>query len=278
MVSWSVLGGRVLGPAPFLIAGIVNLTPDSFYDGGRYNTPDAGADKGRLLLDQGAHVLDLGGESTRPFSTPVDAEAELGRLMPVIRKILAHEPRTSISVDTYKAQVADTCLRAGAVIINDISACRFDPDLLEVLVSHKPGYVLMHALDRPANMQKDPQYRDVVSQVMVFFETHLRRLVQAGLPEERIVLDPGIGFGKTVKHNLELLKNIERFQSFGRPLLVGLSYKSVWGTLLGLGLEQRGLPTQVAVALMAAKGVAVHRVHDVHLTRNTLKIVKNICS
>ncbi len=278
MVSWSVLGGRVLGPAPFLIAGVVNLTPDSFYDGGRHNTPDAGVDQGCLLLDQGAHVLDLGGESTRPFSTPVDAETELGRVMPVIKKILAHDPRAIISVDTYKAQVAEACLKAGAVIINDISACRFDPDLLEVLVSHKPGYVLMHSLDRPENMQKDPQYRDVVSQVMFFFETHLRRLVQAGLPEERIVLDPGIGFGKTVKHNLELLKNIERFQSFGRPLLVGLSYKSLWGTLLGLGLEHRALPTQVAVALMAAKGVAVHRVHDVHLTRNTLKIVENICS
>jgi len=278
MVRWSVRGGGVIGPAPFLIAGVVNITPDSFYDGGRHYSPQAAAHHGLELLHQGAHILDLGGESTRPFSTRVEAGTEMDRVMPVLQKILKAHPRASISVDTYKGSVAAQCLDAGALIINDVSACRFDPELLDVLAQYKPGYVLMHTLDRPENMQTDPRYRDVTREILSFFETHLTRLVRAGLPENRIVLDPGIGFGKTLEHNLEIMSNMECFHVLGRPLYVGLSYKSLWSGLLEVDLKDRGMPTQVGTALMAARQVGIHRVHDVADTVKTLKIVENICS
>lgn len=278
MVRWSVGGGGVLGPAPFLIAGVVNITPDSFYDGGRHYVPQAAVYHGLELLSQGAHILDLGGESTRPFSQRVDADTEMDRVRPVLQKILEAHPEANISVDTYKARVAAQCLKAGALIINDISACRFDPELLDVLVQYKPGYVLMHTLDRPENMQTDPRYRDVTREILSFFETHLTRLVQAGIPESRIVLDPGIGFGKTLEHNLEIMRNMECFHVLARPLFVGLSYKSLWSGLLDVELKDRGLPSQVGTALMAAKQVGIHRVHDVADAGNTLKIVENICS
>ncbi len=278
MIQWSVKGGGVIGPAPFLIAGIVNITPDSFFDGGKYHAPAQAAAHAALLLDQGAHILDLGGESTRPFAAPVDASIEISRVIPVMEQILKARPDTNISVDTYKARVAKKCLQSGAVIINDISACRFDPELLDVLVEHKPGYVLMHALDRPERMQNDPVYDNVVKEILTFFEKKLNQLVRAGLPEDRIVLDPGIGFGKTLEHNLEILRHIESFTVLDRPLYIGLSNKSMWGKMFGLELKERVLPTQVAVALMAAKNVRIHRVHDVQLTSNTLKTVENICS
>ncbi len=278
MIQWSVKGGGVIGPAPFLIVGIVNITPDSFFDGGKYNATAQATAHAALLLDQGAHILDLGGESTRPFAEPVEASIEISRVMPVMKQILEAHPDANISVDTYKARVAKQCLQSGAVIINDISACSFDPELLDVLVEHKPGYVLMHALDRPEKMQNDPRYDNVIKEILSFFEKKLNQLVRAGLPEDRIVLDPGIGFGKTLEHNLEILKNIERFKILNRPLYLGLSYKSAWGKLLGLELKQRGLPSQVAVALMAAKNVRIHRVHDVQLTGKTLKMVEAICS
>ncbi|WP_291322778.1 dihydropteroate synthase [Desulfonatronospira sp.] len=278
MVTWYVRGGGVIGPAPFLIAGIVNITPDSFFDGGRHFEPEAAARHGLELLNQGAHILDLGGESTRPFSQSVSAESEMTRVLPVLENLLDVNRDAIISVDTYKSRVASRCLEAGAVIINDISACRFDPELLDVLLQYKPGYVLMHTLDRPENMQTDPRYTDVTREILSFFETNLTRLVRAGMPENRIVLDPGIGFGKTLEHNLELMRNMECFHVLGRPLFVGLSYKSMWSRLLGLELQERGMPTQVGTALMAAKQVGIHRVHHVQDTRITLKIVENICS
>ncbi len=276
MPEWSVRGGETIGPAPFLIAGIVNITPDSFYDGGLYQDSLVGAEHGCQLWEEGAHVLDLGGESTRPFSQPIDSETELGRVLPVQEKILETYPDARISIDTYKAEVADQCLQAGAVAINDISACRFDPPLLDVLLQYQPGYVLMHTLDHPENMQKNPRYRDVISELMSFFEERLAYLVRAGLPEENIVLDPGIGFGKTLEHNLEILRNINQFHRLGRPLFMGLSYKSLWGKLLDLELQDRGLPTQVATALMASRNVGIHRVHDVRATRDTLRIVESL--
>jgi len=278
MVRWSVRGGGVIGPAPFLIAGVVNITPDSFYDGGRHYSLESAAHHGLELLSQGAHILDLGGESTRPFSERVEADTEMDRVLPVLQKILEVRPEATISVDTYKASVAARCLEAGACIINDISACRFDPQLLDVLVQYKPGYVLMHTLDRPESMQTDPRYRDVTREILSFFETHLARLVQAGIPESHIVLDPGIGFGKNLEHNLEIMRNMECFHILGRPLYVGLSYKSLWSGLLEVELEGRGMPTQVGTALMAAKQVGIHRVHDVSDSVTTLKIVENICS
>lgn len=274
--TWHVSGGRVLGPAPFFLAGIVNVTPDSFFDGGRYLEPEAALDQGRELARAGAHILDVGGESTRPGAQAVSEEQELARVIPVVRE-LGRLPLACldglagafplISVDTYKARVADEALHAGACIVNDISACRFEPGLLDVLAQHKPGYVLMHSLGRPGTMQEDPRYLDVVGEILRFFEERLGVLVKAGVPEANIVLDPGIGFGKLLEHNLAILRGMERFGSLGRPLYVGLSNKSLWGGLLGLGPGQRQTATAVALGLLVARGVLVHRVHDVAQAR-----------
>lgn len=274
--TWHVSGGRVLGPAPFLVAGIVNVTPDSFFDGGRFLDPQAAVAQGRELALAGAHILDIGGESTRPGAAPVSEADELARVVPVVRA-LAGLPAAdlpglpgqfqlgspALSVDTYKAKVAEEALSAGACIVNDISACRFDPGLMDVLARHKPGYVLMHSLGRPGTMQQGPRYDDVVGEIMAFFEERLTALTRAGLPEANIVLDPGIGFGKLLEHNLAILRGLERFGALGRPLFVGLSNKSLWGQLLGLGPGQRQTATAVAVGLLVARGVLAHRVHEV---------------
>ncbi|MFO8033054.1 MAG: dihydropteroate synthase [Desulfohalobiaceae bacterium] len=274
--TWSLARGRVLGPAPFFVLGVLNVTPDSFYDGGDFLQQDAALKQAEDLLEQGADVLDVGGESTRPFSSRVEQEQELQRVLPILKQVLKDRPRALVSVDTYKSGVARQALETGALIINDVSACRFDPELLDVLGQYKPGYILMHSLGRPEEMQKEPRYQDVLQEIKAFFEQHLKELTQAGLPEENIILDPGIGFGKTLEHNLQILSGIRTFFDLGRPMLIGLSNKSMWGKLLGLEPGQRQNATQVATALLAQKGVALHRVHEVDLTRQSLQIVRSL--
>lgn len=281
--TWTLAGGRALGPAPFFIAGIVNVTPDSFHDGGRHFSTEAAVAHALRLAGEGAHILDVGGESTRPGADPVGLEEELRRVIPVVRALADRLPAGRdgegpadlgpvVSVDTYKAAVAEAALDAGAALVNDVSACLFDPALLEVVAGRRPGYVLMHAQGEPRRMQADPRYRDVVDDLLAFFEERLTALVRAGLPEENVVLDPGIGFGKTLEHNLEILRRIEEFGRLGRPLYLGVSNKSLWARLLDLGDEPRQNATQAATALMAARGVVVHRAHDVALTRQTLAV------
>ncbi len=272
--TWAVAGGRVLGLDPYCIVGIVNITPDSFYDGGLFLSQDEAVHQALRLFEQGAAVVDLGGESTRPFSERIDAREELRRVMPVVSRVLAARPEACLSVDTYKAEVAARVLEAGVSVINDVSACRFDPGLMEVLASYQPGYVLMHSLGRPEEMQKNPRYSNVVEDIYAFFEARMSDLVKAGLPEGHIALDPGIGFGKLLEHNLSLLKHVRRFFDLDRPLYMGLSNKSMWEKLLGLPAGRRQTATQVATALLAAKGVRVHRVHEVELTRQSLEIVQ----
>ncbi|MUM76864.1 dihydropteroate synthase [Pseudodesulfovibrio sp. F-1] len=279
--TWTVKGGRVLGPAPFFIAGIVNATPDSFYDGGAHFDADRAVAHGLKLAAEGAHILDVGGESTRPYADHVSVLDELGRVLPVIETLVASKGLSGgtgpvVSVDTYKAEVAARALEAGAVILNDVSAFSFDPGLGDVIAQYRPGYVLMHSLGRPGTMQDTPRYADVVEDIMAFFEKRLERLDLLGLPLNRVVLDPGIGFGKTLEHNLAILRNIERFLTFGLPLYLGLSNKSLWQGLLGLPVDKRHNATQAATALMAARGVAIHRVHEVESTRQTLTIVQEI--
>ncbi|MFW5733498.1 MAG: dihydropteroate synthase [Oceanidesulfovibrio sp.] len=287
---WNVLGGVSIETAPFCVMCIVNVTPDSFYDGGRHATSDAALAHGLSLAAHGARILDVGGESTRPYAEEVSASEELERVVPVIRGLkqaLGEAAENSsagdcalsahhISVDTYKAEVAAAALEAGAAIVNDVSACRFDPALKDVLAEKKPGYVLMHSLAKPATMQQNPRYEDVVDEVRRFFESTLDKLVAAGLPEDRIVLDPGIGFGKTMAHNLELVANVDRFAGFGRPLLMGLSNKSVWEKLLGAGVHERETATQAATAISWAAGCAIHRVHDVERTIQTLRVAEAV--
>lgn len=271
-VSWDLCRGRTLGPAPFFVVGILNVTPDSFYDGGQAADPDAAVAKGLALLDEGADVLDIGGESTRPFSEPVPGDTELARVLPVVQGILAARPDAVLSVDTTKASVARACLEAGALILNDVSAMEADPELLQVVRDFHPGYVLMHSLGRPSTMQIAPRYDDVMAEIMRFFATKLELLVRSGVPESRIVLDPGIGFGKTVEHNLEILKNICKLFEFGRPVYMALSNKSLWGELLGRQGRERNAATLAATVALHERGVRIHRVHEVREIRDGLAV------
>ncbi len=271
--TWYVKGGRALKtPSPFGVMGIVNLTPDSFYDGGVHHMPPAGLEHALTLLEQGADILDLGAESSRPGAAELPPDEEIQRLAPVLMGLRHQAPWATVSVDTYHAATAASVLEQGAVIINDISACAFDPGLLDVLVQYKPGYVLMHSQGRPQTMQHNPRYEDVRREVREFFERNLARLVRAGLPEDRIVLDPGIGFGKTLAHNLELLAHPEDWLGFGRPVLMALSMKSVFGGLLSLPPARRGAATVAATALLRARGVFWHRVHHVADARQALAV------
>ena len=271
--TWYVKGGRALKtPSPFGVMGIVNLTPDSFYDGGVHHMPPAGLEHALTLLEQGADILDLGAESSRPGAAELPPDEEIQRLAPVLMGLRHQAPWATVSVDTYHAATAAAVLEQGAVIINDISACAFDPGLLDVLVQYKPGYVLMHSQGRPQTMQHNPRYEDVRREVREFFECNLARLVRAGLPEDRIVLDPGIGFGKTLAHNLELLAHPEDWIGFGRPVLMALSMKSVFGGLLSLPPARRGAATVAATALLRARGIFWHRVHHVADARQALAV------
>lgn len=278
-VTWHIQGGGVMGPAPFFVAGIINVTPDSFYDGGKNQDFEAAVASARRMLEEGAHILDVGGESTRPFADPVDEQTESGRVIPVIQALAeatAGHPGAQVSVDTYKAEVAAKAVDAGATIVNDVSACRFEPGLMDVLADKKPGYVLMHSKGDPTKMQVAPSYENVVDEITAFFEERMAALTKAGLPEENIVLDPGIGFGKNLKHNLEIMRNMERFHALGRPLYVGLSNKSVWRMLLGLESHERGAATLAATVLMALKGVSIHRVHEVAPAVQALETARHI--
>ncbi|SBV90587.1 Dihydropteroate synthase [uncultured delta proteobacterium] len=280
--AWKSRGGKGFGSAPFLVAGIVNITPDSFSDGGRHYAPEEAMVWCRSIIKEGAAILDLGGESTRPGSTPVNAATELARLEPTIVACVALRDAATkhnfhVAVDTWRAATAIAALEAGVDIINDISGSSFDPAMPEVLGNYKPGYVLMHCPAPPKTMQKKTDYSrhgSVVDGVLHFFEKTMAKLVAAGLPEENIILDPGIGFGKTAEQNVELLRNIPRLHSLGRPLYVGISRKSMFGDLLQLPVDNRDAATQVVTALLADKGVYVHRVHDVTGAMRALELAR----
>lgn len=285
MIGQWTIRGRAFSPAhalrkdglklsPFVIWGIVNVTPDSFYDGGRHPTTESALEHARKLLADGAGVLDIGGASSRPGSEDVPAEREVERILPVIKRLLTHPSPPPVSVDTWRANVAEVVLAAGADIINDISACAWEPELIDVVAGHKPGYVLMHSQGRPDTMQAAPRYENVLDDVLDFFERKMKLLVQAGLPESNIILDPGIGFGKRLEHNLELLAHLDRLQSLGRPVLLGISNKSLFGDMFGLSREERGEMTSVCTALAAQRGILHHRVHNVASSRMALELVR----
>lgn len=271
-LPWTIKGGRVVYPAPFCLAGILNLTPDSFSDGGHYLDPDTALAHGLRLLADGATMLDLGAESTRPGALPLPGDEEKTRLLPVLTALRRAVPDTILSVDTRRGSTALAALEAGADIINDVAACA-DPQMPDILATFAPGYVLMHSQGDPATMQNNPRYTNVVDEVLAFFERELKKLQRAGLPEDRVALDPGIGFGKRAEHSFALLRHIERFATLGRPVYVGLSMKSFLGDLLHLPVADRGAPTLQATALLAARGVRYHRVHDVAGAACALRLV-----
>src|SRR3954451_12460467 len=250
--------------------GVINVTPDSFSDGGLFLDADAAVEQGRRLTAEGAHILDVGGESTRPRSDPVPEAEELRRVLPVVEELAAGDAR--VSIDTNKVGVARAALEAGATIVNDVSAFRFDPALPGVVAEHGADCCLMHMLGTPRTMQDDPRYDDVVSEVKAFLEDRLAFAVAQGVAEERVMLDPGIGFGKTIAHNLALLDRLDEIVALGRPVVVGVSRKSFLGTITGREASERAVATAAANVLALERGASVFRVHDVPETLDALAV------
>jgi dihydropteroate synthase len=245
-----------------LIMGILNVTPDSFSDGGRYVDPQRAVDHGLAMLDQGADILDVGGESTRPGADAVPADEEAGRVVPVIER-LRRCSAVPLSVDTMKAAVARAALDAGADIVNDVSALRHDPDMAGVVREAGAGAVLMHMQGMPRTMQAGPRYEDVVDEVAAMLQERLAACEAAGIARDALAVDPGIGFGKTVAHNLALLAGLDTLAASGRPVLVGLSRKSFLGSLTGREVNDRLPASLAALAFCVQQGAHVMRVHDV---------------
>jgi dihydropteroate synthase len=255
-----------------LIMGVVNVTPDSFSDGGRFLDADAAVEHGLRLAGEGADILDIGGESTRPGAEPVGADEELRRVVPVIER-LARNGQVRLSIDTTKAGVARAALEAGATLVNDVSALRFDPEMAALVAETGAGCCLMHMLGEPRTMQENPRYEDVVSEVKAFLEERLAFAVGEGIDEDRVWLDPGIGFGKTVEHNLELLRRLDEIVAIGRPVVVGTSRKSFLGKLAGGRGEGERLPGTIATNVLALeRGASVFRVHDVAPNADALAV------
>jgi dihydropteroate synthase len=252
--------------------GIVNVTPDSFSDGGRYLDADAAVAHGVELAEQGAAILDVGGESTRPGAEPVGEAEELRRVVPVIERLRSRLPGTRISIDTCKAGVAGAALDAGADMVNDVTALRGDPEMVQLVAERGVEVCLMHMLGEPRTMQDDPRYDEVVSDVARFLEDRVGFAVSAGVADERIVLDPGIGFGKTVDHNLELLRRLDEIVALGRPVLVGTSRKSFLGRLTGRGVDDRVAGTIATNVMAFERGARIFRVHDVPPVLDALKV------
>jgi len=238
--------------------GVINVTPDSFSDGGVHFDPDAAANAARRMRDEGAAIVDVGGESTRPGSDGVTLDEELRRVLPVLERLHGEVP---VSIDTAKAEVARRALELGAELVNDVTALRGDPDLAGVVADGGAYVCLMHMQGEPRTMQRDPRYDDVVSEVASFLEERLRAAVDAGIPEERICLDPGIGFGKSVAHNLELIRRLDTLAALGRPVLIGISRKSTLRALTG---SEDLVAASVGAAVAAfERGATILRVHDV---------------
>jgi dihydropteroate synthase len=258
--------------APYALMGIVNVTPDSFSDGGAFEDPVAAVLHARRLASEGAHILDIGGESTRPGADPVPVAEELRRVVVVIEGIAGLGLPVQISIDTMKLEVAEAALDAGASYVNDVTAFRHDPALAGLVADRGVDCCLMHMLGEPRTMQAEPRYDDVVSDVKAFLEERMRFAVEEGVPEDRIQLDPGIGFGKTVEHNLELLRRIDEIAALGRPVVVGTSRKSFIGRITGRDVTERVHGTVATCVLALERGARVFRVHDVAAVADALAV------
>lgn len=264
-LPWKV-GNKVLPCTSPLIMGIVNVTPDSFFDGGTHNTPDRAFDHAMKLLEQGADILDIGGESSRPGSAPVSQQEELDRVCPVVERLapLAEEKKFFISVDTVKSTVARETMNLGAHIINDISACAMDPNMLQTVVDTKAAVVLNHIRGNFGTMQQDfKPYTNVVQEVREELLSQVKKLLNLGVEREKICIDPGIGFGKTAQDNIDLMKSVEEFLKDGYPVLIGTSRKSYIGRMPGLENSDRLIPTVTAGIVAILGGASCIRVHDV---------------
>ena len=258
------------------VMGIVNVTPDSFSDGGKFSNTNLAIQHALKLAEEGADILDIGGESTRPNAVSVGLQEELDRVMPVIESLVS-QVNIPISIDTYKPQVMQAAIAAGASMVNDVRALQ-EEGALEIVAQSKVAVCLMHMQGTPQTMQINPQYKDVVSEVKAFLATRLQASIDAGLPRNRILLDPGFGFGKTREHNITLIQQLESFAELGQPLLVGLSRKSVLGQVTGNDVDARLYASIAASVIVAQKGAKILRVHDVKATVEALKVVTAILS
>lgn len=255
--------------------GILNVTPDSFSDGGFYLAKEKAVDHGLRMVEEGADIIDVGGESTRPGSDPILAEEELKRVLPVISE-LKKQSKVLVSVDTLKSDVARAALDEGADIINDISALRNDPGMLPLIVEKQIPVILMHMKGTPKTMQVRPHYLDVLSEVSSFLEERMRTATDSGLDEDRIVLDPGIGFGKRLEDNLNLIRHLHRFATLGRPILVGISRKSFIGKILDAPADKRMEGTIASAVMSVVRGAHILRVHDVAAVKKAVLVAEAI--
>ncbi len=266
------VGDRTLGPGPVLV-GILNVTPDSFSDGGDFLDPERAAAQAATMLAEGARIIDVGGESTRPGSDPVSPEEELHRVMPVINRVLHAHPEVIVSVDTYRAATAEAALEAGARIVNDVTALRGDPALASIVADAGCPVVLMHMLGEPKTMQREPRYEDAVREVRDFLAGRAKHAEAAGVEPENIILDPGIGFGKKLDHNLALLRNLDAIAELGYPVLLGASRKSFIGRISGLEEAKDRVAGTVATSVLGyERGATLFRVHDVRANREALEV------
>jgi len=256
------------------LIGIVNVTPDSFSDGGRFIDPPAAIAHGQALYQQGADIIDVGGESTRPGAQPVPLELELQRVLPVVEAL--SRDGIPVSIDTYKSQVALQAVEAGASIINDISGLKFDPKVAEIAAQYSTGLILMHIKGQPRNMQNNPQYLDLISEISAYLQHSAVTALNQGVPRPNIILDPGIGFGKNLDHNLEIIRNLSEFKRLGFPLLVGLSRKTFIGKILGNDIDRRLYGTIGACIAAIENGADILRVHDVLEVKEAVKVAQAI--
>ena len=267
------------------VMGIINVTPDSFSDGGKFSQTNLAFAHALKLIEEGASILDIGGESTRPNATPVSLQEELDRVIPVIEKLVEHFNQNKqisipISVDTYKPQVMQAAIQAGVSMVNDVRALQegagLNKSALQIVANSNVGVCLMHMQGSPLTMQQNPQYSDVLSEVKAFLKARLQASIDSGCRASNILLDPGFGFGKTREHNITLLHNLESFADLGQPLLVGLSRKSVLGQVTGNDVDARLYSSIAASVIAAMKGAKILRVHDVKATVEALKVVKAV--
>ena len=266
--AWSI-AGRVLDLSRPLVMGIVNVTPDSFSDGGRYFAGSAALDHARRLIEEGADLLDVGGESTRPGAADVSEAEEVERVLPLVEALRG--TGVPVSIDTSKPGVMRAALAAGAAVINDVRALQ-EPGALDAVRTSDCGLVLMHMQGLPRTMQREPHYEDVVAEVAAFLESRVAVATNAGIRADRIVIDPGFGFGKTLGHNFTLLRRLEDLRVIGRPVLAGLSRKSMLGAVTGRAVDDRTAASLAAAILAVERGARIVRVHDVAATRDAMKV------
>ena len=259
-----------------LVMGIVNVTPDSFSDGGKFFSPEVAISHASKLISQGADIIDIGGESTRPGAEQVSETEELKRVIPVIEKIRTDNPTILISIDTTKASVAKHAVEAGADIINDVSGLSFDNNMIGIVESFNIPVVIMHMKGNPQNMQLNPKYKDIVNEILDFFKMKIKIAIQSGINRSMIILDPGIGFGKTVEHNFELLSRLNEFNVLELPIMIGPSRKSFIGITLDLPPEDRVEGTAAAVSAGVMNGASIVRVHDVKSMKRVVRIIEKV--